>query len=555
MNNFKKLLICVVFTAILLISTARIVSASNLPNLSSDKYITCYPLNKSDRIYAVNAENRYIDPGDECYITAINDAWVYVSYPTAKGRDSEWFKRENFSVADMAYANFPTITAPRKVTTFRNSTGEETFGYLDKGDLCYVLTKMNGRTQLVYPVPNGYKMGWVNSSEIFEGTNTAIMSIHSTLDISKVIDVDSGSHADGTNILLYSEHGGKNQGFETIPVGKYFVIVNTESGKALDVQGGVSRSGINVQLYTVNYSDAQLWEILGSGESKTYYLKNKLGYFLDVCGGIATDCTNIWVYEGNNSAAQKFKFKPLSVNAGRGSNTYLLFINGFANEKAAANTYSQLESILVENKLNNANIVRRDSITYDCTSTGISSSDFESALNDRMASASSNDTAFIYLAAHGTINIFGLGNQTYAYNDLVNLLKDTNCGKFVLIIENCQSSSVITWIEELNDSDKSRFIVLASSDFQSTGQFYEKKFFLFGKALSAGLSKNGDYLNADWNKNREITVKEIEDYVKIYIENTLLEWEKDGLFDFKSVWKDQTPVCYAANEHEVIYQY
>lgn len=294
MIRCHKLLFCIIFGVLLLHSTTGVISASNLPGVNEDVYITCYPLNTSDRIYAVSADNRYIDPGDECYITAIDGIRVYVSYPTSKGRHSEWFNREEFSVADMSYANFPTITAPRKITTYKNATGGEQFGYLYEGDVCYVLTKTYGRTQLVYPVSKGYKMGWVDSGEIYEGTNARVMSIHSALDIGKVMDVDSGSHADSANILLYTEHGGNNQGFEMIPVGNYYVFVNTESGKALDVQGGVSGSGVNVQLYTVNYSDAQQWEAIETGDSKTYYLKNKLGCYLDVCGGVANDCANIW---------------------------------------------------------------------------------------------------------------------------------------------------------------------------------------------------------------------------------------------------------------------
>lgn len=315
MKTFSKAFIYTLFVILLLFSTAGLVSASNLPGLSDKAHIICYPLNTTSRTYAVSAENRYIDPGDECYITAIDGNRIYISYPTSKGRHSEWFNRDAFSVADLANANFPTITAPRKITTYKNAVGSDSFGYLDKGDECYVLTKTHGRTQLIYPVPSGYKMGWVDSGEIYEGTNARIMSIHSALDLTKVIDVTSGAHLDGTNIQLYSENCGKNQGFEMIPVGNCFVIVNTESGKALDVQGGVSASGVNVQLYTVEYNDAQLWETIGSGDSKTYYLKNKLGYFLDVSGGVASDCTNIWVYEGNNSNAQKFKFKPLAENS------------------------------------------------------------------------------------------------------------------------------------------------------------------------------------------------------------------------------------------------
>ncbi len=343
MHSINKIFFSILFSILLLLSAAGVVSASTLPSINSDTYIICYPLDSSNRTYAVSANNRYIDPGDECYITEINDSFVYVVYPTASGRHGEYFERECFTTADIAWSDFPTITATRKVTTYKNPIGNERLGYLEEGDLCYVLTKMHGRTQLIYPVPAGYKMGWVDSTEIYEDANTIIVSIHSALDINKVIDVDSGSHADGTNILLYSEHGGLNQRFELIPVGNYYVIVNTDSGKALDVQGGISGSEVNVQLFTINYSDAQLWEVMDSGESKKYYLKNKLGYFLEVCGGSTADCTNICVNEESNSDAQKFLFKSLSrssVNNPNNEDTELSwYVNNIGNVIADLSSY------------------------------------------------------------------------------------------------------------------------------------------------------------------------------------------------------------------------
>ena len=117
MKKGYKVMICTIFGALLLLSMTGVVSAANLPGVNDNVYIACYPLNTTGRTYAVSAENRYIDPGDECHITAIDGNRVYVSYPTSKGRHSEWFNREEFSGADMASTNFPTITAPRKITT------------------------------------------------------------------------------------------------------------------------------------------------------------------------------------------------------------------------------------------------------------------------------------------------------------------------------------------------------------------------------------------------------------------------------------------------------
>lgn len=127
MKTFSKAFIYTLFVILLLFSTAGLVSASNLPGLSDKAHIICYPLNTTSRTYAVSAENRYIDPGDECYITAIDGNRIYISYPTSKGRHSEWFNRDAFSVADLANANFPTITAPRKITTYKNAVGSDSF--------------------------------------------------------------------------------------------------------------------------------------------------------------------------------------------------------------------------------------------------------------------------------------------------------------------------------------------------------------------------------------------------------------------------------------------
>lgn len=317
MKTLKKILTSVIMATAVLISTVGIVSASNLPGISESIHITCYPQISEGRVYAIDDNSRYIDAGDECYITAIEGDRVYVSYPTAKGRHSEWFSREYFTAADLANANFPTINAKGKITTYQKSTGSEKLGNLDAGDVCYVVTKMHGRTQLVYPVSGGYKLGWVNSGDIYNGFLASVMSIHSAIDISKVLDVEGGNYANGANILIYTEHGGENQGFELIPVGSSYMIVNTASGKALDVTNGEAASGVNVQLYTPNYSAAQIWEAYEAG-NKEYYLKNKLGYYLDICGGNASDGVNVQVYEGNKSNAQKFKFKPQSAPSGNG---------------------------------------------------------------------------------------------------------------------------------------------------------------------------------------------------------------------------------------------
>lgn len=314
MNKICKQIIAVLVSVAVLMSLSVTAFAETLPTTNNSSYLICYPLADSGRIYAEGNTSRWIAPSDECRITAIDGNRVYVSYPVKNGRHSEWFSRDAFTTCEINWADCPTIQVSRSgIKTYKRAYGTENLGSLDADDKCYILTKMGNRTQLVYQLSNGnYKMGWVNSSELYSSeTENSIFTIHSVLDANLVLDVYAGNNGDGTNIQIYNKHGGSNQQFAVIPKDGWYAFVNTASGKAIDVTGGTSASEVNVQLYSVNYSDAQLWQFESAG-TKTYYLRNKLGYYLDAAGGIASNETNVWVYYGNQTPAQKWKFKKLT---------------------------------------------------------------------------------------------------------------------------------------------------------------------------------------------------------------------------------------------------
>jgi len=90
--------------------------------------------------------------------------------------------------------------------------------------------------------------------------------------------------------------------------GDYYTIVNENSGKALDVSGGKTKSGTNVWQYTPNGSTAQLWAFEDAG--KGYYTivpKNATGLCLDVSNGSNANGTNVQVHEANQTSSQKWK--------------------------------------------------------------------------------------------------------------------------------------------------------------------------------------------------------------------------------------------------------
>ena len=89
-----------------------------------------------------------------------------------------------------------------------------------------------------------------------------------------------------------------------VPDGTY-VVVNAKSGMALDVRGGSDRSGTNVQQWTVNRGDAQIWA-LTTGPDGTALRCSLTGKTLDVAGGKMADGTNVRQWDDNGSEAQRW---------------------------------------------------------------------------------------------------------------------------------------------------------------------------------------------------------------------------------------------------------
>ena len=205
-------------------------------------------------------------------------------------------------------------------------------------------------------------------------------SIVSAIDTSFALDIRNGSIYSGSNIQLYKSNNTAAQqwtfskyvtdrercnSFATQNKGRMsdgvYYIKNKNVNYALDVANGSLYGGANVQLYSLNKTNAQKWKIThdstgyvsfqnvgsgmyltagGSGNSaNVYQQKQSNGYnqkwivmfdnnqnlrivsalnsnmVLDVTNGYIRNCSNIQLYTSNNSNAQKWVFEYINTNA------------------------------------------------------------------------------------------------------------------------------------------------------------------------------------------------------------------------------------------------
>lgn len=125
----------------------------------------------------------------------------------------------------------------------------------------------------------------------------------------KALDVYGGSTNDGANVQLWDDNkSGAQKWNVTVDSDGYITLVNLESGKALDVSNGSKTPGANVWQYAANGSDAQRWAV--EKVDGGVRLRSALGYdlVLDVWASSNANGANVQTYTANGTAAQVWEF-------------------------------------------------------------------------------------------------------------------------------------------------------------------------------------------------------------------------------------------------------
>lgn len=261
-----------------------------------------------------------------------------------------------------------------KVT--HDSQGFVTFTNVNSGkviDLDGAITK-NGRNIHQYASNGTRAQKWIVQKS---GSGYAIVS---AIDTSYVLDLRNGTVSSGSNIQLYQSNNTAaqqwtfnkyvterercdsyaSQNKDRMADGVYY-IKNQNVGFALDVADGSLYGGANVQLYSLNKTNAQKWKIThdstgyvsfqnvgsgmyltasGSGRTANVYQQKQTNDYnqkwivmfdnnqnlrivsalnstmvLDVKDGKICRCSNIQLYTSNNTNAQKWVFEYINTNA------------------------------------------------------------------------------------------------------------------------------------------------------------------------------------------------------------------------------------------------
>lgn len=352
------------------LSTGKAVNSSNIQlytycGSNAQRWKFSKLVSKTDKLNSLAQSNKNV-LADGTYVisTALSSNYVLDVY------GGYTWNKANVQL----FAKNGTDAQAFKVT--HDSQGYVTFTNVNSGKVLDVAGSRAGNNANVqqYSLDGSRAQKWVVQK------NGSGYTIISALDPNFVLDLSGALVMNGRNIGLYQNNGSKAQQWnfskhmtdhercdlfaaqnkDKMADGVYY-IKNKNVNYALDVYGGSLYGGANVQLYSLNKSNAQKWKIThdskgyvmfqnvgsgmyltagGSGNSaNVYQQKQSNGYnqkwiimfdtnsnlhivsalhsnrVLDVHGGMIRNFSNIQLYDSNNSNAQKWVFDSINTNA------------------------------------------------------------------------------------------------------------------------------------------------------------------------------------------------------------------------------------------------
>ena len=141
--------------------------------------------------------------------------------------------------------------------------------------------------------------------------------VQSAKDSSMVLDVVGGSSENGSNIQLFQKNNTSAQQWEVTynSATDDYNIINLASRKSLDVAAAGVSDGTNIQLWDSNGTCAQRWKIVRTSGDEIKILSSCSFKALDVSAGNIVSGSNIQLWVDNATNAQKWKLTPVEAVA------------------------------------------------------------------------------------------------------------------------------------------------------------------------------------------------------------------------------------------------
>ncbi len=198
--------------------------------------------------------------------------------------------------------------------------------YIDKNGEEYLITsKASGLSLDIYGgyTQNGTNVQIWNSTGakwqkfIFEDVNkkhektieSGIYKIRNVNDITKLLNVNTNTG----NVEIWEQKIINTEQFELefIEDEGCYIIKSIATGKVLDVYGGYTKPGTNVQVWEENGTDGQKWYI-DKNENEYSIISKASGLCLDIYGGYTQNGTNVQMWKSTGAKWQKFIFEDIN---------------------------------------------------------------------------------------------------------------------------------------------------------------------------------------------------------------------------------------------------
>jgi len=145
----------------------------------------------------------------------------------------------------------------------------------------------------------------LNSAPIEDGTYTMV----SVLNNSRAVDIANGSRDNGGGVQIFQVNSTIAQNFEiTRGLDGFYTIRSVASGRVLDVHNATTHNGSAIQIWDSNNSCAQKW-LIAPRENGQFVIRSACsGKTLDITGGNSANGTRLQLWDLNNTPAQKWRF-------------------------------------------------------------------------------------------------------------------------------------------------------------------------------------------------------------------------------------------------------